>query len=208
MEGILGKKVGMTHIFTGTMQVPVTVVQAGPVHIVQKKTVAKDGYDALQVGFSEKKPSRVSKPLAGHVKKAGAPTVYHLKEFKTSDIDKYSPGDIVKTSDVVEVGNFVDVSSKSKGKGFQGVVKRWNFKGGPAGHGSMHGRTSGSVGQGSDPSKVFKGMKMPGQTGNKRITVQNVEVVGIRNDGEILLLKGAIPGSRGTLIEIRKALKK
>ncbi len=208
MEGILGKKVGMTHIFTGVMQVPVTVVQAGPVHIVQKKTVAKDGYDALQVGFSEKKPSRVNKALAGHVKKADAPTVYYLKEFKTSDIDKYSPGDIVKTSDVVEVGNFVDVSSTSKGKGFQGVVKRWNFKGGPAGHGSMHGRTSGSVGQGSSPSKVFKGMKMPGQTGNKRITIQNVEVVGIRNDGEILLLKGAIPGSRGTLIEIRKALKK
>ncbi len=208
MEGILGKKIGMTHVFVGMNQIPVTVVEAGPSYVVQKKTKATDGYEAVQIGFGDKRPSRVNKPLTGHYKKYGTPTTYHLKEFKALDIDAIKPGQTIKCSDVFEVGQFVDVTGTSKGRGFQGVVKRWNFKGGPGGHGSKHGRTSGSVGQGADPGRVFKGMRMPGQMGNKQITTQNLEIVDIKADENVILIKGALPGSVGSLVVIKKALKR
>ncbi len=208
LNGILGKKVGMTHIYVDDKQIPVTVIEAGPAHVVQKKTVQKDGYEALQVGYGEKTAPRTNKPMAGHFKKAGTVSLYHIKEFSAEDIDSINVGQAVGCGEVFKTGDFVDVTATSKGKGFAGVIKRWGFHGGPGGHGSKHGRAGGSVGQGSDPSKVFKGIGMPGQMGNKKATIQNVEVVGVKPEANILLLKGGVPGSVGTIITIKKALKK
>ncbi len=208
LEGVVGKKVGTTHIFSEGHQIQVTVIKAGKCYVTQRKTMDKDGYDAVQLGFGEKKPARTKRPLKGHFEKAGTPCFYHLVEFSGEELDNYKPGQEISCADVFRVGDIVDVSGRSKGKGFQGVVKRWKFRGGPASHGSMHGRTPGSIGQSSDPSKVFKGMKMAGHMGAEKRTVQNLEVVGINKDEDIMLVKGSVPGSVNSVIVLKKAIKK
>lgn len=208
MEGILGKKIGMTHVYRGDVQIPVTVVEAGPLTVVQRKLTERDGYEAVQLGFGAKKPSRVTKPLTGHFKKHGSDPVYHLKEFALSEGDELKAGDKINCADVLKVGDFIDVTSTSKGKGFTGVIKRWNHNSGPEGHGSRHNRAPGSIGQSSNPSKVFKGMKMPGQYGNKTATIQNLEVVDIKAEQNLLIIKGSVPGARNSILVINKAVKK
>jgi len=208
IEGIFGKKLGMTHIYSedGT-QVPVTVVKTDDCYVVQKKTVAGDGYEAVQLGAGVKKESRSTRPMQGHFKKAGTPNLYRLAEFKGADPD-LKPGDTVKCADVFKVGDFVDVSATSKGKGFTGVMKRWGFGGGRKTHGSMHGRGPGSIGQSAWPSRTFKGIRMAGHKGAAKATVQNLMVVDINAEDGVLLLKGSVPGPINSYIVIKKAHKK
>ncbi len=198
----------MTRIFDGVVEVPVTVIEAGRNFVTQMKTSERDGYNAVQLGFDEKKPARTTKSLEGHYKKAGTPCFYHTAEFGGEELDKYEPGQEIKCSDLFSAGDYIDVTGTSKGKGFQGTMKRWGFSGGPAGHGSRHGRGPGSIGQSSDPSKVFKGMKMSGQMGNKRATIQNLKVVAVKEEEGLILVSGSVPGSRGSLMMINKSLKK
>jgi large subunit ribosomal protein L3 len=200
MKGILGKKLGMTQVFTedGRMEV-VTVIEAGPVKVVQKKEKDKDGYDALQLGFDEvRKPKNVTKPMSGHFKKASAAPQRFLKEVPMEGFDA---GDDI-TVDIFAKGEKVNVVGTSKGKGFQGVMKRHNFGGGPASHGSMFGRAPGSIGQGADPSRVWKGMRMAGQMGNDKVTVKNIEIIDIKKDQNLMLVKGAVPGATGSYLVI------
>lgn len=214
---ILGRKEGMTQIYTEDGEVvPVTVVEAGPCYVIQVKTIEKDNYSAVQVGFKEKKLSRTTKPLKGHFKNADLAdeggegekkksklrALNYLKEFRVADPSEFKPGDEIK-ADVFEEGDLVDVSGFSKGRGFAGVMKRWNFRGGPAGHGGMCDRRPGAIGMHSDPSRVFKGKKMAGHFGNERITVRNLEVVAVDPERHVLLLKGAVPGARNGLLFIR-----
>ncbi len=206
MHGILGKKIGMTQIFheDGTA-VPVTVVKAGPCLVVQRKTVETDGYDAVQLGLVEDiPPRRVSKPRRGHFDKAGVGPMRRVAEFEVGDGEELSAGDKVRAS-IFEVDEFVDVVGTSKGKGFQGVIKRHNFSGGGATHGSMFHRAPGSVGQASDPSRVFPGQKLPGQMGNKRITTKNVRVVKVDEERNLLYLRGAVPGPKNGYVAIRRS---
>lgn len=208
IEGIVGKKIGMTHVYSeGGAMVPVTVIKTGNT-VVQRKTRAKDGYDAVQVGFLEKKEKRANKPLQGHFKKAGSPCFYHLIELKGTELDSYTPGLAVNAADVFKPGDWVDVSGKSKGKGFMGSMRRHNFRGGSESHGSMHNRAPGSIGSSSDPSRVFKGMKMAGHMGAASVTVQNLQVVAIRPEENVILIKGAVPGAINGVVVIKKALKK
>lgn len=208
VNGILGKKIGMTQIFNKDGEVvPVTVIKAGPCFVVQKKNKTNDGYDAVQLGFIEKKKERVNKPLGGHFAKAKTPTCYHLKEFKGDSLDQYQLGQKI-TCDIFKVGEFVDVSGKTKGRGFTGVMKRWDFAGGPGSHGSMFNRAPGSIGSSSDPSRVYKGMRMGGHYGNETATVQNLQIVAVKPEEGILLIKGGIPGAVNSILEIKKARKK
>ncbi len=206
-KSILGKKLGMTQLFLddGTV-VPVTVVQAGPCVVTQKKTVETDGYNAIQVGFGDIREKLVTKPVAGHIKKAGAPLLRHLREYHVEDTAAYELGQQIKV-DVFEKGDIVDVQGTSKGKGFQGVIARHGFARGPMSHGSHHHRSPGSISACADPAKVFKGKKMPGHGGAQTVTVQNIEVVDIDTDKNVLLVKGAVPGARGGLLSITKAVK-
>lgn len=209
LEGILGKKLGMTRIFSqGGEETPVTVIKAGPCFVVQRKTREREGYDSIQLGFIEKKAKRVNKPLAGHFKKANTPPFYHLREFKGEDLEVYQPGQRIGCADIFKVGDFVDISAKTKGRGFAGVVKRWGFRGGAKSHGSMFNRAPGSIGSSSNPSKVLKGKRLPGHYGNERVTIQNLKVVDIRPEEDVILIKGAIPGPVNGVVEIRKAVKK
>lgn len=208
LKGILGKKIGMTHVYSGVIQIPVTVILAGPNYVVQKKVKAGDSYDAVQIGFLDKKPKRVTKAMAGHFKKFNATSTYHLREVTADETDSLEPGQTINCGDVFKAGDFVDVSAQSKGKGFAGVIKRWNFHSGPKGHGSKHQRAPGSVGQGSDPSKVHRGKKMPGHYGAATCTTQNLKVVDVLTDENVILVKGSVPGAIGSLVLIRKALKK
>lgn len=207
MEGILGKKVGMTQFFMDKGEcVPVSVIEAGPCFIVQKKTVDKDGYEAIQVGFIEKK--NVSKPLSGHFEKAKINPQRFLKELSVEKIDDYEVGKEIKV-DIFKQGDYVDITGISKGKGFAGVMKRWGFAGGPASHGAHKShRRGGSIGQSAAPSRVFKGKKMSGRMGTKQVTVQNLKVVKVETEKDLLMVKGAIPGPRKGLLVIRKAVKK
>lgn len=208
IDGIVGKKVGMTHVYSadGAM-VPVTVIKTGNT-VVQRKTNQKDGYDAVQVGFLEKKEKRVNKPLQGHFKKAGTASFYHLVEVKGTELDSYKPGTVINAADVFKAGDWVDVSGKSKGKGFMGSMRRHHFKGGSESHGSMHNRAPGSIGSSSDPSRVFKGMKMAGHMGAADVTVQNLQIVSVKAEENLLLVKGAVPGAINAVVVIKKALKK
>lgn len=209
VEGIFGKKIGMTHIYGEEgVQIPVTVIGTESCYVVQKKTTDKDGYNAVQLGVGEKKESRTSKPMKGHFKKASAPCLYHTAEFRGENLDELKTGATVNCSDVFKVGDFVDVSGTTKGKGFQGVMKRHGFGGGRASHGSMHGRGPGSIGQSSDPSRVFKGVRMAGHMGNRKATIENLEVVGIQPERNVMLVKGAVPGPVNGYIIIKKAHKK
>jgi len=206
--GILGKKIGMTQVFRADGQVvPVTVLKAGPCVVVQRKTPATDGYDAIQLGFMEyAKKSGVSKPAAGHLKKSGAEGVKFMREFR---LEEGTNGDL-KAGDRVLVDEFkpkdkVDVIGVSKGKGFGGLVKRHHFRGGPESHGSMFHRAPGSIGGSSFPSRVFPGMKMAGQLGAARVTVRNLEIVEVDAEENVLLVKGAVPGPAGSYVMVRRA---
>jgi len=207
--GIIGRKVGMTQIFheDGSV-VPVTVVEAGPCSVVQKKTKEKDGYDALQLSFLPKNSQRVNKPLSGHFKKAGVDPSYHLKEFRIEKSEGYEVGQEVNVS-LFKPGDIVDVTGLSKGKGFTGVIKRHGFHGSPGSHGTHeYFRHGGSIGSAAYPHHTFKGLKMPGQHGNRKVTLQNIEVVDVKEDQNLILLKGGIPGGRHGWILIRNATKK
>lgn len=206
MEGILGKKIGMTQIFNddGTV-VPVTVVKAGPCLVVQRKTTVGDGYEAVQLGLVEEiPPRRVTKPRRGQFEKAGVGPMRRLGEFRLGDDEEVETGDKVRAS-IFEIDDYVDVIGTSRGKGFQGVMKRHGFAGGRATHGSMFHRAPGSVGQASDPSRVFPGQKMPGRMGGKRITTKNLQVVKVDEDRDLLYLRGAVPGPPNGYVAIRRA---
>ncbi len=208
MKGILGKKVGMTQVFdeNGTV-IPVTIIEAGPCYVTQKKTVEKDGYNAIQVGFGDVPAKRLTKPVNGHLKKAGAPSVKYLREFYVDNPEAFEEGQQIDVS-VFRVGDKVDVTGTSKGKGFAGVVKRHHFRGGPKTHGqSDRWRASGSVGAGSTPGRVFKGLRMAGRMGNQRVTVQNVRVALVDPEKNLLGIKGAVPGGKNGLVIIRDAVK-
>jgi len=207
VNGLLGIKLGMTQIFSADGRViPVTVVEAGPCHVVMKKTTDKDGYNAVQLSFKETKEKHLTKPLLGHFKKNGVAPARYLAEFK-GDIDSVERGQELTVGDVFKEGDLIDVTGITKGKGFQGVVKRHKFAGGPATHGSMFHRAPGSIGSSAFPSRVRKNKRLPGHMGNKRRTVQNLEVVGVRKQDNLLLIRGAIPGSKGSLVIVKKAVK-
>lgn len=208
MKSLLGKKLGMTQVFDGEGKlIPVTVIEAGPCSVVQRKTVATDGYEAVQLGFGTQKPERVAKPLAGHFKKAGVGTMRDLREVHVDADDAAKAGD-TWTAALFEGVNFVDVLGVTKGKGFQGVVKRYHFGGGRATHGSHFHRTTGSIGMKEKPGRVFKGKKMAGQMGSTDVTVQSLKVVQVRAAENLILVKGAVPGANGTTLVVREALKR
>lgn len=201
---MIGKKLGMTGLFTPDGEyVPVTVVLAGPCVVTQVKTLASDGYNALQVGFGEKKTVRVNKPMRGHLKKSGDVFFQFLREFSVKNPEEYTVGQTLGL-DIFKVGGRVDVSGTSRGRGFSGVIKRHGFHGGKKTHGSHSHRIPGSIGCSATPSKVVKGKKMPGQYGNVRKTVRNLKVIDIRPDESLILIKGALPGSKSGLVEIKK----
>ena len=205
MRGLIGKKIGMTQVFSdGGQSIPVTVVEAGPCVVTQVKTKATDGYDAVQVGYGERKRKHSNKALDGHFVKAGTDAKRFLAEFVPVPDYDYQAGQEFGVS-LFKEGEHVDVAGTTKGKGFSGVMKRHGFGGGPKTHGQReHPRSAGSIGQASDPSRVFQGMKMAGQYGNKRMTVRNLEVVSIDKEKNHLLLKGAIPGAKNGIIYITK----
>ncbi|MCT4565523.1 MAG: 50S ribosomal protein L3 [Maledivibacter sp.] len=207
MKGLIGKKVGMTQIFTEEgVVIPVTVVEAGPNLVTQIKTMENDGYTSIQVGFEDKKSSRVNKPVKGHFEKAGVTPKRIVKEFIVEDASAYSLGQEIK-ADIFEEGMKVDISGTSKGKGTQGTIKRHNQSRGPETHGSKYHRGPGSLGASSYPARVFKGMNMAGRMGNEKVTVQNLEVVRVDADRNLLLIKGAVPGPRGGIVTINQAVK-
>jgi large subunit ribosomal protein L3 len=201
--GILGKKVGMTRVYDEVGQViPVTVIEAGPCKVLQVKTEATDGYSAIQVGFGDKKAARVNKALAGHFKKSNSDGFYHVREFRVEDGAAYEVGQEITLDAVMKVGDKVDVQGISKGRGFQGVIKRHGFGGGGAGHGSMFHRAPGSIGCSAYPSRVVKGKKLPGQMGNDTVLRKNVIVVDVRSEENVVLLKGPLPGAKNGLLKI------
>ncbi|MBS3955963.1 MAG: 50S ribosomal protein L3 [Clostridiales bacterium] len=203
---ILGRKLGMTQVWSEDDRlVPVTVIEAGPCVVSQIKTIARDGYDAVQIAFGDIKESKVNKPMAGHFAKAGVTPKRHVAEVRLSEPDSDVKAGDQLTVAIFTAGGVVDVSGTSKGKGFAGVMKRHNFRGGPGGHGSHFHRATGSVGQASTPSRVFRGRKMPGQMGNETVTVRNLEVVRVDEEQNLLLVRGAVPGPRGTLLTIKSA---
>lgn len=205
---ILGEKIGMTQIFNedGTI-IPVTAIKAGPCTVIQNKTEEKDGYNAIKVGFTDKKETRMNKPDLGQFKKANVSAKRYVREFRLNDSEKYQVGQEIKASDMFKPGDRVDITGVSKGKGFQGAVKRWGQARGPMGHGSMYHRRPGSMGAGSNPSRVFKGKKLPGHMGAVRVTVQNLDVVRIDDQNNIMLVKGAVPGPKGGLLIIKDTVK-
>ncbi len=203
--GILGKKIGMTRVYGEVGQaVPVTVIEAGPCKILQVKTEAADGYSAIQVGFGDKKASRVNKALAGHFKKSNSDGYYFIREFRVEDNSAYKVGQEITLDTVVKVGDKVDVQGISKGRGFQGVIKRHGFSGGGSGHGSMFHRAPGSIGCSAYPARVVKGKKMPGRMGNDTVLRKNVIVVDVRSEENVVLLKGPLPGAKNGLLKIFK----
>jgi large subunit ribosomal protein L3 len=210
LTGIIGKKVGMTQVFAqdGTV-VPGTVIQAGPCVVVQAKTTAKEGYDAVQLGLVEDRPARVRKPLEGHYKKAGVPPTRVRREIRlVKGAEPPKPGDQVLVNGIFANGDRVDVIGISRGKGFQGVVKRHHFRGGAATHGSMFHRAPGSIGASSFPSRVVKGMRAAGRMGGDRVTTRNLKVVQVDTDNNLLVVRGSVPGAPGGYVIVRKAVAK
>lgn len=207
-KGIIGKKIGMTQIFDENGKVvPVTVVEAGPCVVSHKKTVENDGYAAVQIGFGDLKAHKVKKPMAGHFAKANVAPKRTLREFRFDDIDAYNVGDLVK-ADVFAAGDKVDVTGTSKGKGYAGVIKRWNFQRLKESHGSGPvARHGGSIGSCSDPSRVYPGKKMAGHLGSERVTVQNLQVVKVDAENNLIAIKGAIPGPNGGTVVIHDTVK-
>ncbi|MCR1934517.1 50S ribosomal protein L3 [Clostridium tepidum] len=206
-KAILGKKLGMTQIFNENGKViPVTVIEAGPCTVIQKKTVEKDGYEAIQVAFGDIREKLRNKPIKGHFAKAGVAVKRHIKEFKLEDSSNLEVGQEIKV-DIFEAGDRVDISGVSKGKGFQGTIKRWNAHRGPMSHGSKFHRAVGSMGGSSDPSRTFKSKRMPGHMGNVKTTVLNLEVVRIIPEKNLILIKGGVPGPNKGLVQIRNTVK-
>ena len=202
---ILGRKIGMTQVFDEDDNVvPVTVIQAGPCVVSQVKTVATDGYDAVQIGFGSIKKNRVNKPMAGHFAKAGVEPMRYLREVRVANGEDHKVGDVVTVADFAEVKN-VDVTGTSKGKGFQGTIKLWNFACGPMTHGSRNPRKPGSIGQCAYPSRVRKGLHMAGHMGDERVTVKNLKLVRVDAEQNLMLVKGAVPGGKNGLVSIRMA---
>lgn len=205
--GILGKKLGMTQVFdTEGKMIPVTVIEAGPCTVIQKKTVQNDGYEAIQIGFQSKKAQKVNKADLGHFRTAGKGAFAILQEVEIPD-PSIEVGAEIKV-DIFKEGDFVDVSGQSKGRGFTGVMKRWNFRGGRATHGSMFHRAPGSIGASAYPSRVIKNMKMAGHYGNEKTTTLNLKVVAVQPEKNLLLVRGAVPGSKNGMVFIRHAVKK
>ena len=208
MAGILAKKIGMTQIFENGKFVPVTVVEAGPNFVLQKKTEEKDGYTALQLGFDKKKEKNTTKPMMGIFNKAGVKPLRFVRELKADSVEGYELGQEIKV-DILDGVEFVDIRGTSKGKGTAGVMKRHNFSGNRATHGvSRNHRLGGSIGQSSFPSKVLKGLKMAGRYGNAAVTVQNLKVVKVDVENNLLLIKGAVPGPKNGYIVVKPAIKK
>lgn len=209
LSGILGTKLGMTQIFDDEARsIPVTVVKAGPVHVVQVKTVENDGYNAIQISYGETKPGNVNKPMAGHYAKAGVAPGKHLIEIKVEDPSEYQVGQEIKVEELFEVGTRADVSGVSKGKGFSGVMKRHNFSGQGASHGAhkTH-RAPGAIGACATPSRVFKGMRMAGRMGGEKVTTLSLEVAGVDPERGLLMLNGSVPGPKGSVVFVREAVK-
>ncbi len=206
-KAIIAKKVGMTQIFMedGAL-VPVTVLQAGPCTVVQVKTVDNDGYSAIQIGFEDKKEKHTTQPLQGHFQKAGVTAKRVLKEFRLENAETFEAGQEI-TADIFAVGDMIDVSGTSKGKGFQGNIKRHGQTRGPMAHGSKYHRRPGSMGQASSPSKVFKGKNLPGHMGAVKVTIQNLEVIRVDAEQNLILVKGAVPGPKKSILTIRDAVK-
>jgi large subunit ribosomal protein L3 len=206
VKGILGKKIGMTQVFNDKGQVvPVTVVKAGPCVVLQKKNLETDGYEAIQLGFEEKKEHRANRPELGHVKKANAKPQKFVREIRGVNVDEYELGSEVK-ADVFQAGELVDVTGTSKGKGFAGAIKRHNQARGPMSHGSRYHRGPGSLGA-IDPARVFKGQTLPGRMGGERVTTQNLEVVRVDAEKNLLLIKGNVPGPKNSYVVIKSAVK-
>lgn len=205
-KGILGKKIGMTQVFTDEGRVvPVTVIEAGPCPVVQKKTVATDGYNAIQVGFSILREGLSNKPQKGHFQKASLKPMRYVREFRIEDAESYEIGQEIK-ADLFAAGDKVDVVGKSKGKGFEGMIKRNGASRGPMAHGSKYHRRSGSLGA-KGPARVFKGRVLPGRMGGNRVTVQNLEVVRVDADKNLILIKGAVPGANKSLLILKPSVK-
>lgn len=206
-KGLIGKKVGMTQIFDEKgLIVPVTVIEAGPCVVSQVKTAEKDGYNAIQLGFGEVKDKHINKPEKGHFSKSKIDTKKHLREFRMDSVENVKVGDELK-ADIFAAGEKIDVQGKTKGKGFQGVIKRHGQHRGPMGHGSMYHRRPGSMGACSTPSRVFKGKKLPGHMGNLTVTIQNLDVVRVDLDKNVLLVKGSVPGPKGAILKIKSTVK-
>ena len=205
VKGLLGTKLGMTQVWDENNRVvPVTVIQAGPCVVTQVRTPDADGYSAVQLGFGAVKAKKVTKPAAGHFEKAGVTPRRHVAEVRTSLSGEFTPGQEL-TADTFEVGQLVDVTGTSKGKGFAGVMKRYGFAGGPGGHGAHFHRAPGSVGQCATPSRVFKGLRLPGHMGCDTVTVKNLEVVRIDEEQNLILVKGAVPGGKNGIVRVRMA---
>ena len=206
-KGLIGKKLGMTQIFDEQGKViPVTVIEAGPCVVAQVKTVESDGYNAIQLGFGDVKESKVNKPEKGHFTKSKLPLKKHLREFRLDSVEEVKVGDELK-ADVFVAGDKIDIQGTSKGKGFQGVIKRHGQSRGPMGHGSMYHRRPGSMGPTSTPGRVFKGKKLPGHMGSQTITIQNLEVVRVDLDKNVILVKGSVPGAKGAILKLKTSVK-
>ena len=206
-KGIIGRKIGMTQIFDEKGNViPVTVIEAGPCVVAQVKTIETDGYNAVQLGFGDVKDKHINKPEAGHFAKAKLANKKHLREFKLENVENYKVGDEIK-ADVFEAGEKIDVQGITKGKGFQGVIKRHGQHRGPMGHGSMYHRRPGSMGSTSTPGRVFKGKKLPGHMGRNTVTIQNLDVVKVDMDKNVILVKGSVPGAKGSILKVKSAVK-
>ena len=206
-KAIIGRKVGMTQIFDENgVAIPVTVIEAGPCTVVQVKTTETDGYDAVQLGYGEVKENKVNKPEKGHFTKGNVKPTKHLREFRVDNASEVKVGDEIKV-DIFAEGDTVDIQGKTKGKGFQGVIKRHGQSRGPMGHGSMYHRRPGSMGPTSTPGRVFKGKKLPGHMGHETVTIQNLEVVKIDLDKNVVLVKGSVPGAKGAILKLKTSVK-
>ncbi|MEI8307272.1 MAG: 50S ribosomal protein L3 [Chloroflexales bacterium] len=207
ISGLLGRKLGMMQVFSDKGEViPVTVIAAGPCIVTQVRTVERDGYAAVQIGYEQVEPRKLSKPQQGHLKAANA-LLRYLREFPADNPQEHTPGEVINV-ELFKPGQKIDISGTSKGHGFTGVVKRWGFHGGPKTHGqSDRHRAPGSIGAGTTPGRVWKGQKMAGRMGGKRVTIQNLEVVEVLPEKNLILVKGSVPGARTGLIEIRRAVK-
>ena len=206
-KGLIGKKLGMTQIFDEQGKViPVTVIEAGPCVVAQVKTVETDGYNAIQLGFGDVKESKINKPEKGHFAKSKLTPKKHLREFRLDSVENINVGDELK-ADTFTAGDQLDIQGTSKGKGFQGVIKRHGQSRGPMGHGSMYHRRPGSMGPTSTPGRVFKGKKLPGHMGRVTVTIQNLDVVKVDLDKNVILVKGSVPGAKGAILKIKSAVK-
>ena len=205
---MLGKKIGMTQVFDeNDVAIPVTVIQAGPLSVVQKKTNETDGYTSVKVGYFDQPERKLNKPEKGLFEKVNVPAKKYLREFRVEDVDAFEIGQEIKVEEMFQEGDKIDISGISKGKGFQGVIKRYGYGRGPESHGSKYHRRVGSLGAGSTPAKVFKGRKMPGHMGAEKVTVQNLTIVRVDGERNLLLVKGAVPGPRGGFVVIKETVK-